>query len=80
MMIIITDWGATHSTSIVQGLDQEMPSDDYFGKSLKKMVDDGKINESYVEDSTYRVLLPMFRVGLFDDVNNNKITNNVTSQ
>lgn len=56
-----------------------MPSDDYFGKSLKKMVDDGKINESYVEDSTYRVLLPMFRVGLFDDVNNNKITNNVTS-
>lgn len=33
---VMSDWGATHSPSIVQGLDQEMPSDTYFGKELKK--------------------------------------------
>lgn len=32
---VMSDWWATHSTSIEQGLDQEMPDDTYFGATLK---------------------------------------------
>jgi len=31
----MSDWGATHSTSINQGLDQEMPGSSFMGDKLK---------------------------------------------
>ena len=76
---VMSDWGATHSLSIVQGLDQEMPSDDYFGADLTAAVNDGTIPVSAVDSATLRILTPMFQIGLFDDTNPNSLSNNVTS-
>lgn len=76
---VMSDWGATHSTSIQQGLDQEMPGSTYFGAALLDLVKSGKIAQSYVDDSVFRILVPMFRLGIFDNPNPNKITNNVTN-
>lgn len=77
---VMSDWWATHSTSIVEGLDMEMPDDTYFGDALKQLVESGKIDVKYVNNSVYRILLPMFKVGIFDHPNNNTMTNNVTNQ
>lgn len=57
-----------------------MPKDTYFGKDLKKLVEKGKIDAKYVDNSVYRILLPMFQCGIFDYPNKNQITNNVTNQ
>jgi len=39
---VMSDWGATHSTvqSATAGLDQEMPSGEYFGSKLQQAVSD----------------------------------------
>jgi len=76
---VMSDWGATHSLSIAAGLDQQMPDDSYFGAALKQAVDEGKVDISLVDDSVSRILTPMFTMGLFDQPNNNTITNVVTS-
>lgn len=47
---VMSDWGATHSLSIEAGLDQEMPSAQYFNWQLKKSVADGSIQEAAVND------------------------------
>jgi beta-glucosidase len=39
-----SDWGATHSTSINQGLDQEMPDAFYMGDALKAAVQAGTVS------------------------------------
>merc|ERR1711861_44523 len=50
---VMSDWGATHSTSIQQGLDQEMPTNLHFNdKKLKN------VNESLISDSVVRILTP----------------------
>ncbi|EDQ89527.1 uncharacterized protein MONBRDRAFT_32335 [Monosiga brevicollis MX1] len=76
---VMSDWGATHSTSIMQGLDQEMPGGNFMGDTLKSMVVNASIPESAVNQSILNILVPMFSVGLFDRPNNNSITANVTS-
>eukprot|EP00052_Salpingoeca_macrocollata_P017874 m.146254 g.146254 ORF g.146254 m.146254 type:complete len:696 (-) comp20527_c1_seq1:51-2138(-) len=76
---VMSDWGATHSVSIVQGLDQEMPGGTYFGKPLEAAVQNGSISMAKVDDSVVRIMAQYFAVGLFDKPNTNKITNNVTS-
>ena len=59
--------GATHSTSIMQGLDQEMPGPGTgMNTDLKQMVLDGDIPVAAVDDSVLRILTPMYEVGLFD--------------
>ena len=63
---VMSDWGATHSTSIMEGLDQEMPSDQYMGDSLISAVKNGSIPQSAVDDSVRRILLQMFVMGVFD--------------
>jgi beta-glucosidase len=65
--------------SIAAGLDQQMPDDSYFGAALKQAVDEGKVDMSLVDDSVSRILTPMFEMGLFDQLNNNTITDVVTS-
>lgn len=77
---VMSDWGATHSTSIEAGLDQEMPAGVFMGELLKLAVDVGRVNESSVDDSTRRILTQMFKFGLFDIPNPNSRSANVTSQ
>lgn len=76
---VMSDWGATHSVSINQGLDQEMPGMDYFGSTLTDMVNNGTVSMDAVNDSVTRILVPMFSVGVFDFPNNNDISSDVTS-
>jgi beta-glucosidase len=63
---VMSDWGGTHSTSIVQGLDVEMPGADFMGATLAALVQNGTIDVSYVDNAVLRILTPMFAVGLFD--------------
>lgn len=76
---VMSDWGATHSLSINEGLDQEMPGAGFFGDTLKSKVESGEISMDVVNDSVRRILVPMFEVGIFDKPNNNVPTNDVTS-
>lgn len=65
---VMSDWGATHSTSIMEGLDVEMPSagymnEDTFSAGLK----DGSITRAAIDDSAGRILYAMFAVGVMDE-------------
>ncbi|MFJ6216887.1 glycoside hydrolase family 3 C-terminal domain-containing protein [Streptomyces sp. NPDC092296] len=65
---ITSDWGGTHSTvaSANNGLDMEMPGSDYYGTALTNAVASGQVSQATVDDHTRRILLSMFRQGLFD--------------
>lgn len=65
---VLSDWEGTHSTAgaLLAGLDQEMPNADFFGAALAAAVASGAVPESRVDDAARRVLVPMFRAGLFD--------------
>eukprot|EP01065_Artemidia_motanka_P050031 TRINITY_DN8468_c0_g1_i1.p1 TRINITY_DN8468_c0_g1~~TRINITY_DN8468_c0_g1_i1.p1 ORF type:complete len:787 (+),score=185.23 TRINITY_DN8468_c0_g1_i1:59-2362(+) len=76
---VMSDWGATHSTSINRGLDQEMPHDLYMGDTLTKMVAAGEVSMAKVDDTAKRILWPFFAVGVFDRPNNNTIDSNVST-
>ena len=75
---VMSDWGATHSASMNAGLDQEMPGGSYMGDKLAALVKAGTVPMSKVNDSTMRILTPMFEMKLFDIPNNNTQKNNVT--
>ncbi len=65
---VMSDWGATHSTvgSAEGGLDQEMPSDKYYGQALKAAVENGQVSVATLDEHVRRILVTMFRHGLFD--------------
>jgi beta-glucosidase len=65
---VMSDWGATHSTadSANHGLDQEMPGDIFFGAALEKAVREGVVSDAVLNEHVRRILVPMFRQGLFD--------------
>ena len=65
---VMSDWDATHSTiaSANGGLDQEMPNGSYYGEALKAAVAEGQVSMATVDEHVRRILLPMFRQGLFD--------------
>jgi beta-glucosidase-like glycosyl hydrolase len=63
---VMSDWGATHSMSIVAGLDQEMPGADFFGAALAAAVASGAVPRAAVDDKARRALTAMFTAGLFD--------------
>jgi beta-glucosidase len=67
---VMSDWGATHSTSLPQGLDMEMPGADFLGndKVTQAMVN-GSVTQAMVDDAVLRVLTPMFAMGLMDAPN-----------
>jgi beta-glucosidase len=67
---VMSDWGATHSTvaSANAGLDMEMPSGTYYGSALQAAVQNGSVTTATLNDMVSRILLPMFRLGLFDHV------------
>ena len=66
---VLSDWGGTHSTvkAALAGLDQEMPSDTYFGKPLKQAVLAGKVPMARLDDMDHRILRSMFAAGVIDD-------------
>ncbi|GAA3297081.1 glycoside hydrolase family 3 C-terminal domain-containing protein [Dactylosporangium vinaceum] len=65
---ITSDWGATHSTvaSANNGLDMEMPGSQYFGSPLTTAVQNGQVSAATIDEHVRRILLSMFRRGLFD--------------
>jgi beta-glucosidase len=64
---VMSDWGATHSTipSALNGLDQQMPDDSYFGAALATAVANGQVPESRIDDMVMRMLTPMYALGVF---------------
>lgn len=67
---VMSDWGAVHSTSIRQGLDQESGTDArksaFFGGGLVAALRAGKVSETDVDTSARRVLRTMYAHGLVD--------------
>ena len=60
----MSDWLATHSTRAISvGLDQEMPSDFYFGSRLRDAVQSGAIDEATIDAASLNVLRAMERIG-----------------
>ena len=72
---VMSDWTATHSTSILEGLDQQMPGSSHFNQ---RTLAASKYSAA-VDRSTERILTPLFQVGVFDTANPNSIKNNVST-
>ena len=78
---VMSDWGATHSTSLMAGLDQEMSGERFMNPTaIKAGLTSGKMTQAAVDEAVFRQLLPMFAIGLFDrPVNNSaQYTNSTT--
>jgi beta-glucosidase len=78
---ITSDWGATHSTvaSANSGLDMEMPGSDFYGSALTTAVANGQVSQATIDDHVRRILVPMFRRGLFDRPQTGTLASPVTS-
>ena len=80
---VMSDWGATHSMSINEGLDQEMAGTikPWMKKKLAAAVADGTVTMATLDETARRVLTPLFAVGEFDNPVSatGSITANVTS-
>ncbi len=65
---VMSDWFATHSAaaSANHGLDQQMPDGTFFGEPLKAAVLSGQVSMAVLDEHVRRILVPMFRHGLFD--------------
>jgi beta-glucosidase len=65
---VMSDWGATHSTvdAAKNGLDQQMPDDEFYGAALKKAVEDGQVSMDLIDEHVRHILVPMFQHGLFE--------------
>lgn len=78
--VYMTDWNAAHSTekAALAGLDLEMGTvvgnynDYYFADSLIKAVQEGRLNESLVDEKVGNVLRVMFKTKVFDPKNREK--------
>jgi beta-glucosidase len=67
---VMSDWQAAQSTvaSANAGLDMEMPSAQYYGPALQAAVEHGLVSLPTLNGMVYRILVTMFRFGLFDHV------------
>jgi beta-glucosidase len=69
---VMSDWGATHSTTQAAnaGLDQEsgwaFDRAPYFEGALREAVNNGHVSKERANDMARRILWAMFSVGLFD--------------
>ena len=69
---VMSDWGATHSSSINEGLDVEMPDGRWLNQSvLKAMLAAGGTTRQVVAESATRILWGLFQTGLMDSPNTN---------
>jgi beta-glucosidase len=65
---VMSDWGATHSTSIMAGLDMEMPAADSMNpEKIKAGLASGNITQAAIDDAIFRILRAMFAVGVMDE-------------
>jgi len=66
---VLSDWGATHSAAKASaaGLDQEQPGWIFYGDSLKRQVESGKLPMAELDDHVRRILRSMFAAGVIDD-------------
>jgi len=81
---VMSDWGATHSMSIMKGMDMEMPSAGSMNvEKLTAGIQSGNVTMAAIDDSVTRILTPMFSVGVMDEPvetwSFTKLKNNVTS-
>ncbi len=67
--VVLTDWGASHSTVKMAnaGLDLEMPTGKYYGEKLLQAIRKGKVSEETLNDKVRRILRVIFQAGLFDE-------------
>lgn len=68
---VTSDWGATHSLSILQGLDMQMPRGTYFDEPLKALADPASptydpVYAAALDQSVARILYQEERFGLLD--------------
>ncbi len=67
--IVMSDWGAVHSTVPVAngGMDLEMPTGQYLNaQTLLPAIKSGKVKVSAIDRKVRRILWVMFKLGLFD--------------
>ena len=65
---VMSDWGATHTTSISEGLDVEMPGASFMNPNMiNSGLKDGSIEQEMIDDSVLRILYAMFSVGVMDE-------------
>ncbi len=82
---VMSDWGATHSTSIMAGLDVEMPGNGFMNvAAIKAGLAAGNITNAAIDDSIFRILRAMYSVGVMDAPsgtwNSSNIKKNVTTE
>lgn len=65
----VSDWGGVRSTvkTAYAGLDLEMPTGKFYGDRLLNAINNGKVEESILDDKVRRILRVMFKAGLFDE-------------
>jgi beta-glucosidase len=68
--IVMSDWGACHSTvpSILGGLDVEMPRANFYGQPLLDAVRKGEVSEALIDDAVRRILRVKFWAGAFEQM------------
>ena len=66
---VVSDWEATHSAAKASaaGLDHEEPGEIFYGDTMKKLVESGKVPMAEVDDHVHRILRSMFATGVIDD-------------
>src|SRR6185369_9532536 len=67
--VVVSDWGAVHSTAPAAnaGLDLEMPGPPrWFGEKLEKAVGDGQVPEHQIDEAARRMLRLILRTGVVD--------------
>ena len=65
---VMSDWMATHSASIMEGLDMEMPYNaSLIPQVIRPALQAGSITIDKINDSVTRILRSMFAVGVMDE-------------
>jgi len=66
---VLSDWGATHSTTkaVMAGLDIEMPGSTYLGDALKEAVENGEVPVERLDDMIHRILRTVITAGQLDN-------------
>ena len=64
---VMSDWGATHSTSIMAGLDVDAWGGFMNAEKIAAGIAANTISQEKVDDSVYRILRSMFSVGVMDE-------------
>src|ERR1700687_4279981 len=66
---VVSDWQATHSAAKASaaGLDHEEPGEIFYGDTMKKAVESGKVPKAELDEHVHRILRSMFASGVIDD-------------